>query len=293
MAFGKIQGTAKAAGRSFPKYTGIAPVKIVAFNPTAKELSELLGREIKEELVYTGKSDYKHPVSGVESKVDSARLTFWLSNEDLGILTNVTFNLLATSFVSKSGSVKVIDEYGRTAWVTEEQFKEKVIPTYSSGPARISKEYKKCLKNQEELITFLKFYLGIPNVEAMYNGVWNTNDNPKDCVISLDGLQDYFKGNFKEIKDILTTATDNMVKVVLGVKLTEGKTYQDVYNGTFIRNFTTKYDYAKKHVEEAQTNGRYPNTIFSFGDPTLYTDNPKTTTKEKPEETIPEEDLPF
>ena len=44
MSFGKVQETTEAT--EFKKYIGIAGCKVVAFNPTKEELSNLYGREI-------------------------------------------------------------------------------------------------------------------------------------------------------------------------------------------------------------------------------------------------------
>ena len=52
MAFGKIQETTEAT--EFKKYIGIAGCKVVAFNPTKEELSNLYGREITKDPEYYG-----------------------------------------------------------------------------------------------------------------------------------------------------------------------------------------------------------------------------------------------
>ena len=52
MSFGKVQESSEAT--EYKKYIGIAGCKVVAFNPSKEELSNLYGREITKDPEYYG-----------------------------------------------------------------------------------------------------------------------------------------------------------------------------------------------------------------------------------------------
>ena len=52
MSFGKVQESSEAT--EFKKYIGIAGCKVVAFNPSKEELSNLYGRDITKDPEYYG-----------------------------------------------------------------------------------------------------------------------------------------------------------------------------------------------------------------------------------------------
>lgn len=304
MAFGEIKNT-EVSAQSFTRYIGIMPVKVLAVNPNKKELSEIYGREIAEEPNYLGEAEYEHPITKKVSKVKTARLEFIVGNEELDFKGKVSFYLMDTPWVSTSGKCKVIDKYGRTAWVTSEQFQNKEVPMYANGKANISQEYVTCMRNQEELIEFLKYYFGIPEVMRYDNGTWVEVDDPSNCEVYLEKIKDYFKGDVSEIKNAIATASQNKIKVLVGVKIVNDNTYQDIYTGKFMRNNSVSTKQIEKAIKDTQSNGGYPNTLFNVGEVTVWngvhpnaqqpvaetsTFNPFSTKEEKPADNT---NLPF
>ncbi|MDQ9822852.1 hypothetical protein RFZ44_05690, partial [Acinetobacter sp. 163] len=73
---------------------------------------------------------------------------------------------------------------------------------------------------EEELTKFIKAYLNIPNVMKYVNNTWVMVDNPEDCEARLEHIEDYFKGNFKELREVIALQPNNRVKVLFGVKTT-------------------------------------------------------------------------
>lgn len=265
MIIGEIKNTEQGA-EEVKRFVGIAPVTILTLNPNKKELSEILDREIEEEPVYIGEVEYTNPVTGQVSNIKSVRLDFWLRNEELDITTKVSFRLIDTPFISKSGKCKVIDKYGRTAWVTAEEFKNKEVPMYASGPARIDKGYKTCMKNEEELIEFLKYYFGIADVERYKADTkeWVMIDKLDSALIQLDKTKEYFKGDVTEIKNVLKIAKANKVKVLLGTRIVDGNKYQTVFTGKFMRNSSNSTKMLERALKDAKENGRYTSTVFAI-----------------------------
>jgi hypothetical protein len=176
-------------------------------------------------------------------------------------------------FNQDKSKVKVIDKYGRTAWVTKEQFATKEIPMYSNGPANIDSNYKMLYRGEEELVDFLKNYLGIPNVTKFVDGKpTGLIDNPAEAEAGLENIEKYFSGDFSELKEIMSYQPNNKVKLCFGVKTTDdGKQYQDVFIQMSLKNGNSRYDKLEKAIEERKAMGGYPHTEFAVCDLKEYT----------------------
>ena len=272
MAFSK--GTESTEGVNIAKYTGVASVYIKGVNPTKAELEKFYGRDIDNTPEYIGSAD----VNG--NKIPQVRLDFMAvvdpekykdaEGKPLNLKTRVTLFLRNNFRVSQAGKYQVIDKYGRTAWATEEEVAAKQIPVYSNGkPANISSEYRKAYYGEEDLIKFLIAYLNIPSCQRYVNGEWIMNEASKlaDSEAYLEHIDDYFKGNFKELNDIISLQPNNKVKVLLGIRNTDdGRQYQTVYTRMFLKNSITDYSKLDKNLKEAQGAGALPTSEFEVAD---------------------------
>lgn len=277
MAFSK--GQKRDAEISVKRYIGIAAVKVLGVNPTAAEQNKFFDTQaFTEDPEYVSKVKVKAP-NGTEVEVPQTRITFIVKtnpaikcNSGIDLTTSVTFFITRDYVYGDNGKkLKVMDKYGRTAWVTGEEFKTKAIPVYKNGPAKIDPGYHALYKGEEELVAFLKTYLGIPNPETWNKRTEKYEMKPEselpDCECSLDKIEDYFKGNVSEIKEILTYQPENMVKVLLGVRTTdEGKQFQAAFTRLFVGINNTDYSKLSNEVSAAQAAGVYKTTAFEIGD---------------------------
>lgn len=272
MAFSK--GTESTEGAKIVRYTGVASVYVKGVNPTKEELEKFYGRDLDNTPEYIGEVD----VNG--TKVPQVRLDFMAvadpekykdaEGNSIDLKTRVTLFLRNSFRLSQAGKYQVIDKYGRTAWATEEEIAAKQVPVYSNGkPANISSEYRKAYHGEEELIKFLIAYLNIPSCQKYVNGEWMMNDASKlaDSEAYLEHIEDYFKGNFKELKDIIALQPNNKVKVLFGIRNTDdGKQYQTTYTRMFLKNSITDYSKLDKDLKEAQNAGAMPTSEFDVTD---------------------------
>ena len=259
MAF--AQGKESTEELEIKRYIGVAPVYVLAVNPNKAKLEELYGRSLDKEPEYVTEKD----------GVKSARIDFIVKTnaekcDGIELITKVSF-FVANDFVygKEKTKTKVIDKYGRTAWVTKEELKEHAIPQYSTGPANIDKDYRQCYRGEEELTEFLKAYLNIDNVQTYDSatGKWKMVEHPEMCEARLDHIEDYFKSNFKELVDGVNSQPNNQVKVLFGVKTTDDhKQYQDVFTQKVLKNGVKKYNTLQAVLDEKKANGSYPNTEF-------------------------------
>ena len=263
MAFG--QGKVSSEGASnFKKYVGVASVKVLAVNPTMEEWNKITGGNMQKEPEY---------ISTNNEGVKQAKITLLVQTDpkktagDIDTIIPVTFWFRKLPVQgSQSGKYQIIDKYGRTAWATEEEVKNKTIPQYSNGPANIDADYRRVVAGEEAFTNFLKAHLNIPAVSYTdKNGNVVKHPNPSECEARLDNIMKIFDGDFKEIKTILGYQKDNYSKMLFGVKTTEdGKEFQDVFMECFLTNGNPNNARFAKVLKDFINGGRqaYNNTYF-------------------------------
>ena len=315
-----IKANASSQGGSFKQYIGVGSFRVLGVNPTKEELSKFYGREVTADPVYiTEKQDN----DGKPYK--QARISFMIQAdllyEDCKIIktnaalseplkTTINFYIDNRYFYNKDKTkVQVIDKYARTAWVTIEQAKNKQIPVYKNGPARLDADYKPALRGEEELTNFIINYLNVTPIES-YNrnsGQWVVNSNPEDCEANLYKIQDYFKGDFSELKEYCKLIPTNRVKILMGVRTdNEGRQHNTAYTRVVLRNGSNSYTYLKDDIQGRKDAGALQNETYSDDNVGLiqdiheYSADVKETNLDKPVDdpfaaaaALPEDDLPF
>ena len=268
MAFG--QGQVSSEGGIIKRYIGVASVFVLGVNPLKEELEKFYGRTLDNAPEYLGEAEVGN------AKVPQARLDFIVKadpekyldehNQPLNFVSKVSlFIRRAYRYNKDNTKVQVIDKYGRTAWVTVEQAKAHEVPVYSNGPANIDKNYRPAYIGEEELIKFLIAYLNIPSCQRYVDGKWVMNDADKlsDSEASLEHIEDYFKGDFSELKTIIGYQPNNKLKVLFGVRNTDdNKQYQTVYTRMFLKNGVSDYSKLDKDVKETQNSGALSTSEF-------------------------------
>ena len=276
----------------YKKYYGVAPVKVLAVNPNKKELEGIYNTEFENSPEYVGTTTRD------EKEIPQVRIDFVVKTvkDSCGVelLNKLSFFLCNSPRYNKDKSkMQIIDKYGRTAWATPEEVKNKVVPTYKNGAANIDKDFRPAYIGEEDLIKFIITYLGIPRVDRYINGTWEKVDNPEECEARLEHISDYFKGDFSELKEAISFQPNNKVKVLFGVRSTEdNRQYQTIYPHFFLKSNTTKYDNLAADVQSRKNAGGYSNVDFFIGDLKEYAVEPTEFTQEQ-EVSEDTSDLPF
>ena len=286
-AFGKAVESKDSV--EIKRYVGIAPVQIVAINPTKAELENIYNTTLEREPEYLGS------VERDGKNIPHVRIDFIIrTNPDksngIETTTKMSFFVRKVFMTNRDNTkVKVVDKYGRTAWVTQDEFKNKLIPQYKNGPARIDNNYRALYMGEEELLSFVKNYLGIQEVDEYVNGNWQMRANPADYEAGFNNIESWIKGDISEVKNAIAMMPNNFVKVLFGVRHTDdGKDYQDVFTRMTLKYGTRKNTSIEKALNEAKENGAYANTDFEICD--LKEWNPTPTDLNTP---AMGEDLPF
>ena len=270
------KGTKSTEGNVVKRYIGVAPVFVLSVNPNKEELEKLYNTQLENAPEYLSEIE----VGEDRHKVPNVRIDFIVKTNaekcnGIDFTTKVSFFIRKEARVNREGSkVQVIDKYGRTAWVTKEQYKNKEIPVYANGPANIDKDYRTCFHGEEELTNFIRAYLGIPNVMKYIKdkSKWIMVEHPEECEVRLEHIEDYFKGDFSELREAIALQPTNKVKVLFGVKTTDdNKQYQAIYTQMFLMNKITNYSKLDEDLQKRKAAGAYPTTEFTVCDLKEYT----------------------
>ena len=181
-----------------PLFTGIAPVSVVAVNPTLLELEEL-GINMKSEPEY----------SVTFSDQTYNKVTFWVKHHDPEFLTRVEILVQPKVRVSKAGDKKMFtNNYAQITWAESDPSQK--YDWYKSDGVR------EAYVGEDVLLSFLKAWANVANDGECY----------------LETVDEIVSGKVEELKQLVDVLKDNKLRVLLGVK--DGK-YQQVYTKHFGR----------------------------------------------------------
>ena len=273
MAFSK--GIQSTEGAEVKRFIGVASCFVAGVNPTKEELEKFYGRTIDSAPQYiTEVSDNNGgtiPQVRIDFLVVADPDKYKKNGTPINFKSKVTI-FLRKQFVEGSISHKfqIIDKYGRTAWATQEDIDAKRIPVYSNGKqANIDINYHKAYRGEEDLINFLIAYINIPPCQKYVNGEWVMNDASElpNSEAYLEHIEDYFKGNFKELREILKYQPKNKVKVLFGIRTADdGRQFQTSYSRMFLKNSVTNYGKLAREVANTQNNGGEKNVEYDVQD---------------------------
>lgn len=257
----------------FKRYIGIAPCYIKGLNPNKAQLEEIYDNQLDKEPEYVGEVEVNEGANKV--KYLNVRLSFLAlpDPEKVGVeLKPISVPIFLQEryrYNRDQTKVQVIDKYGRTAWVTIDQCKNHEIPMYSNGPANLDKDYRPAYVGEEDLTNFLIAYLNIPSV-MRYNTTekkWYMVDHPEDSECRLDHIEDYFKGDFSELRNAIALQPTNKVKIMFGIRTgNDGRQYQSAYTQMFLRNNVSDYSKLDANIQERKNAGAYSTTEFEAVD---------------------------
>ena len=322
----KANASSQGAGE-FKRFIGVGSFRVLGVNPSKEELEKFYGREVQKDPEYlkdkVDEKDNNKPYKQlrvcymIQSDLQFADGKPNKTNAALQEPLKTTVNFFIDSrynYNSDKSKVKVIDKYGRTAWVTIEQAKNHQIPVYKNGPAKLDADYRPAFNGEAELTEFILNYLNVTPIDT-YNsntGTWITNPHPEDCEGRLEKIKNYFMGDISELKEFCTYMPSNRVKLLMGVEPDDqGRLNNNIYTRLTARNGAKSYTRFKDAIDGdkayAESKGRSFDAIFSndpigaIKDIEEYKENVKETSFDNPvtqdpfaaAAALPEDDLPF
>ena len=232
-----IRGTQQSEG-SFEKklYTGIAKVKVIAINPTLKELNAL-GINFKTEMVYPGEGRCKVVIWTENSVMGKVPNTFWINNPAK----------------SASGKDQYIDKYGKSQWVEK---KEDLKPTYEvNGQTFTSIDIASARIAYGGEVDLINFILNWADVQKD-----KITKEPGEC--RLETMSKIVKGDVTELVQLFSSVSNNSVWV--GFTVRDGQ-YQSFYSRTFDRGWAKEPKNIIKALDKETNHKDYPGVSpYSF-----------------------------
>lgn len=248
MAVRTSNSATESTVKDFKFWTGVIPYRVVAVNPTLAELNKFGVEYLQNEPEYISRQDFG------KGEVVNSIVDFWVQSvknpdlpEDLDILTNIRFRINHEEWEgSKTGKVKYINKYGRVSgWKAEGE-------DLSGDKYWLNEGARVMRKGEEELHKFLFAWL---------NMTYDTKNKSFDeCLLDINKL---IKGDFSELKEVVNSAKEYIVKIPTGVQSNEkdGKIryYQVLYNQMFLKH----NQHSTNRLEEYMNKDEYT----SFGTP--------------------------
>ena len=285
MAYSK--GKKNAEPVETKRYIGYGICNIVAINPNKAQLEKIYGRTVDKEPVYINETE----IDG--KKVPQARIDILYkldakkyhddNSEPIDTIFRKSYFITKIKQSNRDNTkFHIMDEYGNTAWATEDEVNNHIVPMYSNGPASITNNYKILYRGEENLANLFKTFLGVTTVRVnsegkptKYNNATKTWEvvsvkDAEDGLCGFDKIDNYFKGDFRELDELLSYQPENKVKVLFGVKNVDGKQYQDIYDVVMYPNQTNTSKF-ERDFNNAKSTGAYANTEFKLCDLREYT----------------------
>lgn len=296
MAF--ATGSESTEGNVVKKYTGVGSVGVLAVNPNKETLEKLYNTTINDDPSYL--SEVKVGPEGDKHTVPQVRIDFIVQTDPekcngIDMKTKIPFFITREVRYNRDRSkVQVINKYGETTWLPIENAKSGTVPANLSWfePA----DFRPAYIGEEDLTGFLKAYLNIPNKSyRKASGEVVEIPNKADAEARLDKIDNYFKGDYSELREAISLQPKNRVKGLFGVRTTEdGKQYQAVYTQKFLKNSVTDYSRLDAELQERKAAGAYPTTEFEVCDLKEYTvESTDFNNNPEPSSDMPMQDSPW
>lgn len=296
MAF--ATGSESTEGNVVKKYIGVGSVGVLAVNPNKETLEKLYNTTINDDPSYL--SEVEVGPEGDKYTVPQVRIDFIVQTDPekcngIDMKTKIPFFITKEVRYNRDRSkVQVINKYGETTWLPIENAKSGTVPANLSWfePA----DFRPAYIGEEDLTGFLKAYLNIPNKSyRKSNGEVVELPNKADAEARLDKIENYFKGDYSELREAISLQPKNRVKGLFGVRTTEdGKQYQAVYTQKFLKNSVTDYSRLDAELQERKAAGAYPTTEFEVCDLKEYTvESTDFNNNPEPSSDMPMQDSPW
>lgn len=269
--FGKGRENKRAElSLSTQKYIGICPMFIEYVNPSVEDYADIWERRLDQGAVqYMGTA--QDPDGGGDVRTMTVR---FICAPDTSVVPDIKTKHFTLNFILENRlvrnndktKIKVIDKFGRTAWLFIDDVQKHIVPLRNGFPIRLDAVYRPATAGEDRLTEFIKAFMNIPDID-----IWDRErrifvPDPRmkeeDCECRIDSLTKIINnGDVSEIRDAVLSRKDNKVKVCLGVRhMPDGTVRQTIFKQCFVRGDSTNHMVFKKAIDNYETymrsNGR-------------------------------------
>jgi len=253
--------------QEFKKYIGVGSSYVLAVNPNKAELEKIYGNEQANEPEYLVDGD-----NGKEARIHFIVKTDPETNNGIEIISRLMFTLRPTPAYNRDQTkVQVLDNYGNSTWANTEDAKAgKKLLSAEGKELMIDTKYRMACVGEADLVGFLKTYLRVDPAFEYKNGSWVKKANADDCLFALEHINDYFKGDFSELREAIGMQPNNKVKLLYGVRTADTDNGPRQYQAVAARadlimhnNAGSKsFEKVERRLAEMKASGSYPTTEF-------------------------------
>lgn len=225
-------------------YFGIDKFKVLCVNPSKKEMVDILGykEDTTEEPVYTGTSTDGHR---------QARICIYVEHVATKMRQRVDYYIVDVGKTSTGGKVQYCNSKGKFAYLSDiNNIPDKMSWFETTG-------LRKAYKGEESLLDFIINFFDIqPKKTPNYT-----------C--QLSNIENLFRGDFSELKDILNNRSDKSINLLLGIKSYEKdgvtKYTTVVYNRKTGRGWNKDNELLITDIVNYKANGGASNIYYGEG----------------------------
>lgn len=227
-------------------FVGAGQVRVLAVNPTRKELAEVLGQEYvenpeKEEFEYLKEDvEVKYQVDGIEKTTTATQLNvdFWVQEVKSKEIVKIRFMLTNHPSTKKDGSkTQYINQVGQSTWIHDEDNlsewfthfikRDKMKNVVSTTP----KKYRIAMRGESDLYEFLTKWANL--------NIWEPSSD-----ILISNNKKFWRGDMSELKQLVGMLENNTVIGQFGVRSSiktdeQGNETTVEYQSCFTKAFMT------------------------------------------------------
>lgn len=214
---------------SFKLYSGIDKFKVLGVNPNLETLKSW-GVNMKNEPNYTRVEDDGTKRADIVVWVKSVTFPDLIGHVDFTLRNKK--NEATTDGVHKT---EMIDCFGNTAWLTDDEVRNKIVPLLKSGkPSKFYPQDMRPTRRGERALTeFFKFFV---NVEDSHDykkeeGWVFRPQATNSANYRFEEINKYFGGDVSELRGEIEKWPENTVKLLCGVYSSskDGRMRQTIY----------------------------------------------------------------
>lgn len=212
-------------------YTGYDAFKVLGVNPDLDTIKSW-GVNYKNQPEYTRIDD---------NGVKRADIVVWIKSVSIPeFITHVDFNLAnKKNETDKDGvhKTQMIDRFGNTAWLTDDEIRNKTIPMNKNGKKQpfYPETMRPCRRGEAELTKFFKLFCNVEDSHRYKDTgkgkEWVMSDSAFDNAnYMFEEIGKYFDGNVEELRGQVTIHAENTIQLLCGVQSgKDGRMFQTVY----------------------------------------------------------------
>jgi len=259
------QGRGTETSNSYKLYSGIDRFKVLGVNPDLETLKSW-GVNLKNEPSYTRTDDDGTKCADIVVWVKSVKFPDLVTHVDFTVR-----NKKNEANIDGVHKTEMIDCFGNTAWLSDDEVRNKIVPLLKSGkPSPFYPQNMRPSRRGERALTeFFKFFVNVVDSHDYKDGSWVLRSNAEnDANYRFEEINKYFLGDVTELRGEIEKWPEDTVKLLCGVYSDKsGRMRQTVYPDLCFRAAAATAKIGpkfSKEISSRKAKGRLSNHDYIF-----------------------------